>query len=544
MNRCPRGSAAAYYSATVSRIARNSVIFSFATALSRVAGMGREILASSYFGTSGAFSAFTIAFQLPNLLRSLVADAALSAAFVPVFTELLEQGKKREAARLASTLLFLITIVLGALMALFILIAPILMPIFTGDTFTHELDQLTVGLAQVLFPIVVLLGINGLVVGILNSYEHFSLPAFAPLAWNAVIIIVLITLRGQFEGPDQLYAYAIGVLAGTLVQLLMVLPMLKRVGFHGELAFDFKDARVWQVLKLMLPVTLGLGVINFDLVINSWIGTLVSDQAPRAIDAAFRIYMLPQGLFSVALATVLFPSLSRFAARKDLDGMRALMGTGVRQICLLLIPAAALTIALAEPITRIIYQRGAFGNESTEIVSTALFWFSFSMPFAGVNLLLTRTFFSLKLPWKPTFLAVGSIIVNAVLSLLLYKPYGVAGPVIGTVVGSAFMTFAQAWYLRKKLAGKIEGAETLLATTKMLLGAGIAGLVAYLVWLGLDPIFGQDLVGGVISTETISVAIALILGSLAYAVVIAVTHVPEGRQIWGLFASRLRRKRA
>ncbi len=161
-----------------------------------------------------------------------------------------------------------------------------------------------------LFPIVVLLGVNGLVVGILNSYEHFALPAIAPLVWNVVIIVVLVALKPLFDGPDQLYAYAIGVLAGTTVQLLMVLPMLPRVGFHFEWAFDWRDPRVIRVFRLMLPVTIGLGVINFDLLINSSLGTLVSDQAPRAIDAAFRIYMLPQGMFSVAIATVLFPALS------------------------------------------------------------------------------------------------------------------------------------------------------------------------------------------------------------------------------------------
>src|SRR3954468_23655510 len=140
--------------------ARNTAIFSIATGLSRIAGLVREILASSFFGTSGPFSAFTIAFQIPNLLRQLVADYAVSAAFVPVFTELLEKDRKRDAFRLASTLFFLILIVLGAITALFVVAAPVIMPLFTGDTFSKQLDDLTVGLSQVLFPIVVLLGLN------------------------------------------------------------------------------------------------------------------------------------------------------------------------------------------------------------------------------------------------------------------------------------------------------------------------------------------------------------------------------------------------
>src|SRR3954468_8320739 len=341
------------------RIARNSAIFSIATGLSRIAGLAREILASSYFGTQGRFSAFTIAFQVPNLVRSLFADAAISAAFVPVFTEMLEQGKRKEAFRLAGSLFTLILCLLGALSAFFILAAPVIMPLFVGDTFTQELTDLTVGLSQVLFPLVVLLGLNGLLVGILNAYDHFTIPAIAPLVWNGVIILSLIVLRQEFTGDDQMYAYAIGVLIGTIVQLLMCFPVMARLDFRLKLAFDWRDPRVVQTLKLMLPVTLGLGIINFDLVINSVLGSLISEQAPRAIDAAFRIYMLPQGVFSVALATVLFPTLARFAARGDIAGLRATMANGVRQIALMLIPRPTIPLVLSEPITRLVYQRGA-----------------------------------------------------------------------------------------------------------------------------------------------------------------------------------------
>ena len=298
------------------------------------------MVASSYFGTSGPFSAFTIAFQVPNLLRALVADSALTAAFVPVFTELLEQRKRREAFELAGALFGLILVVLGALSILFIVIAPWVIPPITGGEFTEELDDLTVGLSRVMFPIVVLLGLNGFVVGILNAYDHFTIPAISPVVWNLVIIAGLVVLKPLFEGPNELYAYAIGVLAGTVVQFAMCLPVLKRVGFKLSISFNWRDPRIRRVLSLMLPVTIGLGLINFNLLINSSLGSLVSEGAPAAIDRAFRLYMLPQGIFSVAVATVLFPQLSRLAARGDLGGLRATSGNGVRQIALLLIPAA------------------------------------------------------------------------------------------------------------------------------------------------------------------------------------------------------------
>src|SRR3712207_5330349 len=220
------------------------------------------------------------------------------------------------------------------------IVAPYVMPLFTGDKFDEELDTLTSGLSQVLFPIVVLLGLNGLLVGILNAYDHFTIPALSPVVWNLVILAFLVAARPLFEGDEELYAYAIGVLVGTAVPLALAVPVLRRLGFRVALKVDLRDPRVKEVLLLMLPVTIGLGLINFNLLINSMLGSLVSENAPRAIDAAFRIYMLPQGMFSVAVATVLFPALSRLAARGDKDGMRTLAATGMRQIFLLLIPAA------------------------------------------------------------------------------------------------------------------------------------------------------------------------------------------------------------
>ncbi len=518
------------------RLARNTAIFSIATGLSRIAGLVREIVASSFFATSGAFSAFTIAFQFPNLIRSLFADAALSAAFVPVFTDLLEHNRKREAIQLASTLLLLILAVLGALTALFMVGAGVIMPLFIGSEFTEELSQLTIGLSQVLFPIVLILGLNGLVVGILNAYDHFTIPALAPLVWNVVIIVLLIVLRPFFDGDDQLYAYAIGVLVATAVQLAMCLPVLRRYGFHFRWSFDLRDPRVKRVLVLMAPVTIGLGIINFDVFINSTLGTLVSEEAPRAIDAAFRIYMLPQGVFSVAISTVLFPTLSRYAARRDIAGLRTTMSSGLRQIAMLLIPSAAFTLVLATPITRLIYQHGAFGDSSTELVSEALFWFAFSLPFSGMNLLLTRTYFSLQRPWLPTAIAVGGLVVNLGVSLALYRPYGIAGLVIGTAVSNVATTLLQAWFLRPLLGGSVEGRETAIHMGAMTVAAVLLGLASWTVWAIVDGVLGRSLVG-----QILSVGLAAAAGVAVYGWAVLWMGMPEARQVRDLLARRIRR---
>ncbi len=520
-------------------MARNTAIFSILTGLSRIAGLVREIVASSYFATSGAFSAFTIAFQVPNLVRSLFADAALSAAFVPVFTELLEHKRRQEAFRLASALVLLIVTVLGAITVLFVVAAGVVVPLFVGDRLA-PVEDLTVGLSRVLFPVVLILGLNGLLVGILNAYDHFSIPALSPLVWNAVIIAFLVASHQLLEGDDELYGYAIGVLVGTVVQLAMAVPVLRRLGFRftfdGALG-ELRDRRVRRVLALMLPVTIGLGLINLNLLVNSVLGGLVSEAAPRAIDAAFRIYMLPQGIFSVAIATVLFPTLSRLAARRDFDALRGLVGNGMRQVLLLLVPAAAATLALATPITRLIYEHGAFGPDSTELVAEALLWFSFSLPISGVNLLLTRTFFSLQRPWITTGVAALNLAVNAAVSIALYEPFGIAGIVVGTAAGSLAMTLGQAYFLRRELAGRLEARETLVALAGMLVAAAALAGVAYAVWWGFDELLGRGL-----AAQVVSVCGGLAAGGAAYVGLVLAMRIPEAHQILNLVGGRLRRR--
>jgi putative peptidoglycan lipid II flippase len=516
-------------------VARNTAIFSVATGLSRIAGLIREVVARGYFGTSGPASAFTIAFQVPNLIRGLFADAALSAAFVPIFTELLEEDRRTDAFKLASTLLLIIVAALGAITALFILGAGVVMPLFLpGDKFDQDLVNLTVGLSRVMFPIVVLLGVNGLVVGILNAYGHFSVPALAPLLWNGVIIAALVVLHGVFSGDNRIYGYAIGVLIGTVLQLAIALPGLRRIDFRLVAGVDWRNPMVRRVFTLMLPVTIGLGIINFDLLINSVIGALISEQTPTAIDAAFRVYMLPQGMFSVAVATVLFPTLSRLAARRDLDGLRATMSTGLRQIFLLLTPAAVFSAVLAEPIIRLVYQRGNFGAGSTDTVALALFWFSFSLPFAGANLLLTRTFFSLQRPWLPTALAGANLAINAVVSLALYRPFGIAGVVIGTAVASLGMTLGQYAVLRNLLEGALEGRKTLLVIGRIALASAVMGVLAWFVHTGL-----QRLLGDSFGAELVAVGGAAVVALVVYTGVTLALRVEEAAQIERFVVARM-----
>ncbi len=514
-------------------MARNTAFFSFATGLSRLMGLAREVVAARYFGVTPAMSAFTIAFQVPNLVRALFADSALQGAFVPVFSELLEKGERKEAFRVASSLFFLICLVLAAITALFILFAePVMSVIAPGFDDDPALADLTVHLARLMFPIVMLLALSGLVVGMLNSFEHFAVPALAPIAWNLVIIAALVGLVPVMPEGDEIYAYAIGILVGTVVQFLLPLPWLRGRGGRLTFQLDWRDERVRRVLKLMLPVTIALGLINLSLLINSIFGTLVSPEAPAAIDKAFRIYQLPQGLFSIAVATILFPTMSRFAARGAHDDLRRTMGTGVRQICLLLIPSAVLMAVLAEPITRLVYERGAFDAHATELTSTAMVWWSISLPFQGVSLLFSRTFFSLQRPWATTALAGLNLVVNAVIAAALYGPFEIAGIVLGTVVGTVVMCIAQGIILRRELAG-IEGGRLVSSVVRMLAAAAVLAAVAYFTWKGLDELLGRSLAG-----QAVSVLGSICAGSLVYAAGVWLLGVPEAKQIPRLLVSR------
>lgn len=512
------------------RLARSTAFFSIATAASRVAGLGREIVAASYYGVSGPMSAFTIAFQLPNLVRALFADAALQPAFVPIFTEQLEKKNYREAFRLASTLLLLVTLVLGVITALFVLFAPVVMPLFAPG-FEGELLDLTVTLSQVLFPILILLGISGVVVGVLNSYDRFGAFAISPLFWNLTIILLVVVLAPMFEGQDRIYAYAIGILVGTLVQLMIPVFDLRNTPFKFEWSFAWRNPDVRRVLLLMLPVTISLGLINFNLLINSFFGTFVSDQAPAAIDKAFRIYQLPQGIFSVAIATVLFPTLARFANRGEYEDLRATMANGMRQILFVLVPAAAAILVLSEPMIRLVYQRGEFTPEQTTLVATALFWFAFSLPTNGLFLLLTRTFFSLQRPWLPTGIAAANLVITALAALGLYH-LGVGGIVASTAIATAASVLLQAAILRRILNG-IELTRLLDAAIRITIAAAALAAVSFGVWDVLDSALGRGL-GGQIA----SLGVALGLGGLVYLGAAKLLRIAELEQILRLLPGR------
>jgi putative peptidoglycan lipid II flippase len=502
------------------RLAWSTAIFSLATGLSRILGLVREIVARRYFGVEGPINAFTVAFQIPNLVRALVADAALSSAFVPVFSELLEKGERQRAWRVASSLFWLLLLGLGGLTALLVLVAPWLIAVFDLPS---AYEDLGVTLSRILFPIVALLGVSGIVVGILNSYEHFSVPALTPVFWNLAIILGLVVGVPMADSADaELYVYAGSILGATVIQVLLPVPWLAGRDGRLRVVLDWRDPAVKQVFVLMLPVMLGLGLINFNTVIGTFFASRYIDPtiAPSAIDAAFRIYMLPQGMFSVAVATVLFPALSRFAARADLDGFRATVSAGVRQIGFLLMPAAAASAVLAEPIVRLLYERGEFEPDQTPVVAGALAAFSLGLVFNGWMLMLNRGFFGLQSAWTPTAIAFGNLALNTVLYAALFRvgTWGIPLAIsIANVAGAAALLV-----LLGRRVGELELARTADSLARIVLAAAALAGVAYGVWLGLDEALGRTL-----GAQVVSVAGGLAAGAAAYLVVCRLLGVRE-----------------
>ena len=515
-------------------LAVSTAIFAAATGLSRVLGLVREVVTSYYFGAAGKINAFTVAFQLPNLVRALVADAALSSAFVPVFSELLEKGERKRAWRVASTLFWLMLLGLSALTAIFVLVAPWVIGIFGNPG--HD-RALAVGLSRVLFPIVALLGVSGIVVGILNSYDHFTVPAISPVFWNLAIIVGLALGVPQAHTTNtKLYVYAVSILIATFIQAFLPMPWLRGRDGRLQMVLDWRDPAVKRVFVLMVPVTLGLGLINVNAVIDVFFASrfINGSLAPTAIQKAFLVYMLPQGMFSVAIATVLFPSLSRFATRGDMDGFRRTVSSGLRQIAFFLIPAAVVSAVLAEPIVRILFQRGHFTAAQTPVVAGALAAFSAGLVFNGAMLMLNRGFFSLQSNWIPTTVALGNLFLNAVLDFAFYR-FGVWGIPLSTAVCNLAGSWALLVLLRRRL-GRIEGGAITSTTTRIAVASAAVAAVSWSVWRPLDSALGRSFGGQVVS---LGAALAAAIG--VYFVCCKLLRV---RELEALLSLRARLRRA
>ena len=373
---------------TKRRLATAAAFLVLATAGSRVLGLVREIVMVSYLGIGPEMGAFTVANKVPSLIRTLLADTALSAAFIPVFSALLEKKQRREAWQVAYTVTVLATVILGVVTAVGMVFAPQVVELVApGQGYDDPyIFDMTVHLMRLMFPTVVIMGIAGIFMGILNSYDHFSMPAIAPIVWNIIIIAVVVVLSAGYGFE----ALAWGFLIGTVFELIVQIPSvwkrrwrrgLRSVGVAsggysvyegGRMSpwrLSLKSPHVRRVGVLIGPVIISLGIVNFNAFVATIVATLISVPAPAIIERAFRLFQLPQGMFAVAIGTVLFPALSRHAAGKRMKEFREDLSLGLRQIFFVTLPFTAFFAVLAVPTIRLIYQHGKVMPADTEQIA-------------------------------------------------------------------------------------------------------------------------------------------------------------------------------
>ena len=410
------------------------------------------------------------------------------------------------------------------------------MPLFIGPKLVAQ-TGLTVGLSRVLFPVVLLLGLNGLLVGVLQSYDHFTIPAISPAVWNVVIIVLLVVLAPHFHGEDEIYAFAIGVLVATVVQLLMAFGALGRIDFRLRVHIDWHDPRIRQVFMLMLPVTIGLGIVNLDQLINSAFGGLVSNEAPRAIDNALPHLHAAAGHVQRGGRHGAVPDAQPHGVQPRHRGDASRGGQRHAPDQPLLIPAAAFMIVLPTPIVRLLFERGEFNARSTHLVSIALFWFAFSLPFGGINLLLTRTFFAVQRPWIPTRLAAHE---HRRRHHRQHRPVQAAGD----RRADHRHDLSQRGHDRAAAAPPARRASTVawkarrrsMITVRIILAAALLAGVSWIVWKLLD-----ELLGGSLPAEVVSVGGAGAVGLLVYVRAVLIMRIPEAHQVGRLIRAQLGR---
>jgi putative peptidoglycan lipid II flippase len=518
---------------TKKRLASTATFLVLVAASSRVLGLFREIIMVTYLGLGPEMGAFTVANKVPNLVRSLLADTALTAAFIPVFTGLLEKERRREAWQVAYTITVTATAILSVVTILGMIFAPevvkVVAPGFSND---QQIVDLTIYLMRVMFPTVVIMGIAAIFMGILNSYDHFTLPALAPIVWNLVIIGAVIAFSAGYGVKVLAWSFLIG----CAVELLMQVPGVWKRRWKGEgpsiYRLDLRNPEVRRVGALIGPVILSLGVINFNAFIDTIIATLISIPAPAIIDKAFRLFLVPQGIFAVGIGTVLFPALSRHAAAKRMKEFRDYLSIGLRQIFFMTLPFAALFAVLALPTTRLIYEHGKVTPEETALVASALTFFSVGMAFVSINTLLNRAFYSIQRPWLPLIVGAVNLALNAGLDLLLYKPLGVGGITLSTSLVSLFNSFALMLLLSPRIGGI--GARRVAWTFLRAIVALIPlGVVSYAVWWGLDSILHPSL-----GSEVVSVGLAYLFGGAAYCLAAWAMRMPELRDVVNLIRRR------
>jgi len=457
------------------QVARRAGLVGSATLLSRVLGLVREQVMASWFGAGFATDAFNVAFRIPNLLRDLFAEGAMSSAFVPTFTEYQELRGTPQAWEFGRQLIVTLAAVLLGVCVVGWVGSPWLVRAFAPgfDAVPGKLG-LTVLLTNVMLPFLPLVAVAAVCMGMLNANHRFAVPALAPALLNLLMIAVGLALIPVCErfGQPPILAMAIGVVVGGIGQFVVQLPALGRLGFRLTFEWPRPHPGVRRVATLMLPATIGLAATQMNLFFSTLIASLLPQGSVSWLWYAFRLMQLPIGVFGVALGTVSLPSLARAAVAKDLPALKTTLSATLRLVFLLTVPSALWLAVAARPVIALLYQHGRFGDHDTAQTAGALVMYCIGLPAFAAVTVLTRTFYALgdtRTPVRASFVSVG---INIALNLALMRPLGHFGLALATALTS-IVNFGQlSWSLRRKI-GPLEGRR--MAQT--VLRVGLASLV-------------------------------------------------------------------
>src|SRR5262245_31896838 len=418
------------------QLLKSASLISALTLVSRVLGYIRDSRVAFLLGATTAADAYTTAYRIPNLLRRLVGEGAVSAAFVPVFSRYVAEKKKEDDWEFANTLLTVITFVLTAVTLTGILLSPLLVRLFaSGFGDTPGKLELTATLNRIMFPYMFLIGLSALALGILNSFHRFGAPAFAPIVLNLTMIVF--SFLGSFFG-DVTKTLAVGVVAGGVFQLAIQIPALLEIGWKIRLKLDFRHPGVRRVAKLMVPVVFGVGIVQINVLVDTQFASYLEEGSVTAIYYADRVMELVLGGYAVAVSTVILPLLSRQAALREMEELKTTLNFATRLILFITFPATVGLILLRTEIIEVLFQHGDFDAASTALTAWALPFFALGLSAFSMLKVIVPAFYALQDTRTPVKVALIAMFLNIALNFAFIGPLRNGGPALATSLSAVF----------------------------------------------------------------------------------------------------------
>lgn len=506
---------------------------------SRVLGLVRDAVLFAAFG-SAAMDAFLVAFRIPNLLRDLFAEGAMSAAFVPTFTVHLTRDGKPAAWRLGALVISALLLVTGVLVVLGMVFAEPLVYLLTDADWEARPEQiaLTVQLTRVMLPLLTLVALAAALMGMLNSLRHYFIPALSPAMFNVVLIAsvaVAVPLMPAF-GLDPLVGVAIGALVGGLAQVALQMPTLLAEGFRYRPALDWHDPGLRRVLLLMGPGTVGLAATQVNLAVNTMLATGAGDGAVSWLTAAFRLMYLPIGLFGVSIATAVLPAVSRHAAERRPGGIRETVADGLSLMFMMNLPATVGLIVLATPIVRVIFERREFLATDTAATAAALQMYALGLLAYSVVRIVSPTFYALGRSRIPVLVSIATMAVNVVLNVVLVRVMGYQGLALGTSIAATFNAATLLVLLRPRIGG-LNGGRVLGSLVRIALAAAAMGVAA----LGVEAWLAGRLPGDALALQIVRLTLTIGMALVVLAVASWLLRIREFAEGVSLVTRRFRR---